>query len=268
MFSIKERVTLGYNYNFASRYVPFSSLLIPYLKTATPYFPSLQFDTYLIGVITIIMLGISFLFAYYLLSNIGGWTYVEKFHSPREIFFSVCLHYTFLLLLIGIGYSVFLLRSAGLPSVRDLLIGLLISSIYLIVTVQLFSRGIPLSERDNIDSVDEFLEHVYVVRHKEGTREDTESIVAAGEKIIGHIKKENSNISDAPVQELEDWITEFDQHGFPGQKKMIGDLPENSLDIWIEYYDQLQSLEEYLQTVQTPAHVKIIRQAYTFQLEW
>jgi len=240
-----ERVTFGRNISFIAEVVIVSIPLIFTAASGSPpqYFVSLS--THSLLLLSMVGLAGSCSFAYLILRKVGLSTYSPNLHSKLYILSS-----TALLLLLGIiatyiGYLllVYPYTHTVVPKPNDILVGLFLSSLYLIglsgaIALAVWSRS---RKEEKQELVAEFLTATSELKNADldDVSELANTIESAGNQIVNKANKEPMQDVNGLSQDLRTWLDEFEGASGSDKKRMVGwtvgDTNERG-EPWAGYY--------------------------------
>lgn len=235
-----------------------SILIIPvvtsFLSSLPPHFLNNSTQSEL-AIILLFVLPAAVVISYFLLQWAGRSTYSLRLHSWKFIVQSVVCRLGVAALLVLVGYYLLVYPYTGdiIPSLRDILAGLVLSSILLVgfsasTAVIVGSRE---KQKRKKQIVSGFLEECIQLKNATTghTSEHSNRIISKGDEIIQNIESEPMNDNSALHSDLDSWISEFKRRGESDRQRMVGWLPSDSASRsspWTDHYKKYQSVRQEL----------------------
>jgi hypothetical protein len=226
--SVIERITFGRTISFVTQAAISTIPLIFAAALGSPskFFASLSIQSLLI--LSLFGLATSSVLSYVLLKKVGKSTYSPKLHNKKYILSSV-----FLLLLLGflstyIGYLLLVYPFVGeiLPKKNDILVGLFLSSLYLIalssaVVISVWSRP---RKKEKEQLVTEFLSTASELSEADLNEagELADKLESVCDQLLEKTKKEPMKDGEHISQELQPWIADFKNFTDSDKRRMVG----------------------------------------------
>ena len=263
--SMIERVTFGRSVSFVAEVAVVSIPLIFAAASGSPpqYFVSLSTQSLLI----LALFGLigSSTFAYLILQKVGQSTYSPNLQSKPYILSSTILLLIFGIVATYIGYLLLVYPYSKLviPKTNDVLVGLFLSSLYLIalssaVAIAVWSQG---QKQEKEELVSKFLGKTSEL--KEADLDDidelADTIESTGYRIADETKREPMEDADELCQKFRQWLNDFEGASGSDKKRMVGWTVNNTDqrdEPWHGYYSTLVELRKELSKLDSSSQGK------------
>lgn len=264
--SMIERVTFGRTVSFVAEVAVVSIPLVFATASDSPpqYFVSLSTQSLLI----LALFGLigSSTFAYLILQKVGQSTYSPNLQSKSYILSSAMLLLIFGIVATYIGYLllVYPYTQSVIPKTNDVLVGLFLSSLYLIalssaVAIAVWSQG-QRQEKDEL--VSKFLNKTSELKEADlgDVDELANTIESTGYRIADEIEKEPMEDAHDLCQKLRLWLNDFEGASGSDKKRMVGWTVGNTDqrdEPWDRYYSTLIELRKELSELDSSSEGKV-----------
>lgn len=233
---------------------------IPILIALLLQSPPVFFDSYdlkLISAIAGLAIVVGNTTVFWLLSKSAKSTYSPSLHQLRFRAESTLVFFLLSTVLVFIGYIIMVYPSNGriLPSLSDIIAGIIIIQAYAVLLTSAHSSAIISKEERHEKErlIKDFLSETETLSQSSSSAmtADEDEIINSGQKIIQKLQKEPMPDSKSLESTLQEWIDAFEQYQTGGRRKMVGGVrdPESMNKPWESLYCQYHELGNELNTL-------------------
>lgn len=205
---------------------------------------------------------LSIILGFLILSAAGASTYSPSLHSPFYVLQSLSIHLLISGVTVYLGFIVLYYPETArfVPSTAEFLVGGILTALLsvgfvLAVALRSYSRS-GKTEKEQL--ITGFLDECDKLKSSaSGVAEaDVDKIEGLVLELLEELDAEPMRDSDILKEELDKWYEDFSKYNTGGKRKMVGGIPHPKTELeepWSTLYDQFQSVEKKLSTMDSTA---------------